>query len=87
MQINWKVRIKNPTFWVTLIPAVLLLIQCLLVPFGISWDYSVISEQLVNIVNAIFAVLAILGITVDMTTAGLSDSERAMTYNQPYKRD
>lgn len=87
MQINWKVRIKNPTFWVTLIPAVLLLIQCLLVPFGISWDYSVISEQLVNIVNAIFAVLAILGITVDMTTAGLSDSERAMMYTQPYKRD
>ena len=87
MTINWQVRIKNPTFWVTLIPAVLLLIQLVLGLFGITWDYSVISEQLVAIVNALFAVLAILGITVDMTTAGLSDSERAMSYKAPYKRD
>ena len=87
MQINWKVRVKNKIFWLTLIPAVLLLLQCILAPFGISWDYTVISEQLVNIVNALFAVLAILGITVDMTTAGVSDSPRALTYEEPYKKE
>lgn len=83
--INWKVRVKNPAFWVALIPAVLLTIQVVLAPFGISWDYSVLNEQLIAIVNAVFGVLAVLGIAVDMTTAGISDSQRAMGYEEPYK--
>lgn len=85
MKINWLVRIKNPAFWVALIPAVLLLVQVVLAPFGIVWDYTVINEQLVAIVNAVFAVLAILGIVNDMTTSGLGDSAHALTYTEPKK--
>ena len=81
--INWKVRIKNPAFWLALIPAVLLTIQVVLAPFGIVWDYSVLNDQLIAIVNAVFGVLAVLGIVVDMTTAGISDSQRAMGYDEP----
>lgn len=81
--INWKVRIKNPVFWVTLIPAVLLVIQTVLVPFGIYWDPTPLAEQLVAIVNAVFGVLVILGVVVDMTTDGIGDSDQAMTYDAP----
>lgn len=82
--INWKVRIKNPAFWLALIPAVLLTIQVVLAPFGITWDYSVLNEQLIAIVNAVFGVLAVLGVVVDMTTSGIADSQRALEYDEPY---
>ena len=38
--INWKVRIKNKTFWLSLIPALLLLAQALGAVFGLSLDLS-----------------------------------------------
>lgn len=85
MKINWLIRIKNPAFWLALVPAVLLLIQAVLAPFGYTWDYSLLNEQLVAIVNAIFGVLAILGVVVDMTTEGIGDSRMAMTYTEPHK--
>lgn len=81
--INITARIKNKTFWLTLIPAVLLLVQVCAAPFGYQWDFGVLNEQLAAIVNALFAVLAILGIVTDPTTAGLSDSKQAMTYDKP----
>ena len=43
-------------------------------------------EQLAAIINALFAVLAILGIVTDPTTAGVGDSAQALTYTEP-KRD
>ena len=84
MNINWKVRAKHPAFWLALVPAVLLLIQAVLAPFGYTWDYSLLNEQLVAIVNAIFGVLTILGVVVDMTTEGIGDSRRVMTYTDPH---
>ena len=78
MKINWKVRFKNPAFWLALIPAVLLLVQVIAAPFGYSWDFAVLNQQLAAIVNALFGVLSILGVAVDMTTAGFGDSERAL---------
>lgn len=83
MSINWKVRIKNKSFWLALIPAVLLLVQVCAAPFGYDWDFGVLNAQLAAIVNALFAVLAILGIVADPTTEGMGDSEQAMTYDEP----
>lgn len=82
MKINWKVRIKSKVFWVTLIPAVLLLLSKVLELFGVSFDTSALSEQLIAIVEAAFGVLVILGIVVDPTTSGVNDSERALTYTK-----
>ena len=81
--INTTARIKNKTFWLTLIPAVLLLVQVCAAPFGYQWDFGVLNEQLAAIINAIFAVLAILGVVNDPTTAGIGDSKQAMTYDKP----
>ena len=83
MNINWKVRIKNRAFWLAIIPATLLLAQAVLALFGVTWDYTVVSEQLVGIVNALFVVLAILGVVTDPTTEGMCDSEQAMGYDCP----
>lgn len=83
MKVNWKVRIKNKTFWTTMIPAALLVIQAVAGVFGFSLDLGDIGNKLLAVVNSVFAVLAILGIVVDPTTAGISDSTKAMTYNKP----
>lgn len=87
ININWMVRIKNKTFWVTLIPAVLLLIQAVATLFGYTLDLGEFGNSLITVVNSMFAVLAILGIVTDPTTDGLSDSQRAMTYIEPAKDD
>lgn len=76
--INWKVRIQNKQFWLSLIPAVLLLVQVVAVPFGYNFQLDVISKELLDIVNAVFVVLSILGIVTDHTTPGISDSQQVM---------
>ena len=81
--INVIVRIKNRTFWLALIPAVLLLVQVVAAPFGYQWDFVALNRQLADIVNALFAVLTIVGVVVDPTTKGIGDSARAMTYDKP----
>ena len=83
MMINWKVRLVNKNFWLSLIPAVLLLIQAVGAPLGMTLDFGALGNQLLAIVNAVFAVLAILGIVQDPTTKGISDSGLAMTYTEP----
>lgn len=85
--INWKVRLKNKNFWLSLIPAVLLLIQVVAAPFGYRWDFGVLGQQLTAIVNAAFAVLTIVGVVTDPTTEGVSDSSQAMEYNDPKKKE
>ena len=85
--INWKVRIKNKVFWLTFIPALLLLIQAIAAVFGYSLDFTNLQQKIINVVEALFAVLAILGIVTDPTTAGVGDSNLAMTYQKPKKDD
>lgn len=81
--INWTVRIKNKNFWIALIPAVLLLIQAVAAIFGFTLDLGDIGERILTAVNALFAVLAILGIVTDPTTSGVGDSAQALTYTKP----
>ena len=83
--INWKVRIKNKTFWITIIPAVLLLVQVVAAVFGYTLDLGELGNKLLAVVNAVFGVLALLGIVTDPTTAGISDSKQALTYEAPKK--
>lgn len=80
--INWEVRLKNKQFWITVIPAILLLIQSVASVFGYSLDFGELGDKLLTVVNAIFVVLSILGVVVDPTTKGVSDSDRAMTYTE-----
>lgn len=83
MSINWRVRIKNKAFWVAIIPASLLLVQQVCAVFGVALDFGDLQAQLVAIAGTVFTLLAILGIVADPTTAGVGDSEQAMTYTEP----
>ena len=81
--INWTVRVKNKNFWLAVIPAVLLLIQAVAAVFGYTLDLGDIGNKLIAVVNAAFGVLVVLGVVVDPTTAGISDSKQARGYNWP----
>ena len=81
--INWIVRIKNKNFWLAAIPALLLLVQTVAALFGFTLDLGEIGDKLLAVVNAVFALLAVLGVVNDPTTAGLKDSPRAMGYRKP----
>lgn len=81
--INWTVRFKNKSFWLSFIPAVLLLVQVVAALFGFELDLGDIGNRLIDVVNAVFAVLAILGIVTDPTTSGVTDSKQALTYDKP----
>ncbi|BCX29452.1 phage holin [Latilactobacillus curvatus] len=85
MKINWKVRVKNKMFWVAVVPAALLLIQVTLVPFGYRFEIEPLNSQLLAIVNAVFALLTILGVVNDPTTNGTADSTNALNYEAPRK--
>lgn len=78
MKINWKVRLKNPVFWITLIPAVIALVYTILGLFGVVPTIS--EDTLVNAFSTVITVLTTVGVLVDPTTKGTSDSERAMEY-------
>lgn len=81
--VNLKVRMRNKAFWLALIPALLILVQVVAGIFGYKIEIEGVTNQAMAAVNALFAVLAILGIVNDPTTAGFSDSDRAMAYTQP----
>ena len=69
MNIDWKARLTNKTFYVSVISLVILLAQQL------GFDATVyIPKNYVDIINTIFALLAVLGIVVDNSTKGLADS-------------
>lgn len=87
MKINWKVRIKNKTFWILGIPATLVLIQAVASLFGFTLDLSNIGNKLIDVVEAVFVLLAIIGIVIDPTTEGLSDSTQALTYELPKAKE
>ncbi len=83
MMVNWLVRFKNKNFWISFIPAVLLLVQAIAALFGFELQLGDLGDKLLAVVNALFAVLALLGVVNDPTTAGMSDSTLAMTYDKP----
>ncbi|MGM0166924.1 phage phi LC3 family holin [Enterococcus sp. AZ135] len=87
MSINWKVRIKSKAFWVGVVPLVILLIQAVAASFGYTLDLSSYGDKVLAVINALFALLAFLGITADPTTSGYSDSAKALKYSEPRKED
>ena len=76
----------NKNFWLTLIPAVLLLVQVVAAVFGYTLDFTELDGKLLAVVDDLFAVLTILGIVNDPTTEGIGDSELALTYEEPKKK-
>ena len=70
MKIDWKARLLNKTWWVSIIGAIVLLFQ----QIGLVDLANYIPKNYADIVNTIFIILTLLGITVDTSTKGVSDS-------------
>lgn len=81
MKINWKVRIKNPVFWLTMIPAVASFVYTMFGLFGVVPSIS--EDVIVNAFTAIVSALTTLGVLVDPTTKGLKDGALGITYTEP----
>ena len=82
--INWKIRLMNKQFWLSLIPALALTAQAVAAVFGWEIDLTTAVGKLLTVVNTVFALLVVLGIVVDPTTEGVGDSERALSYTAPW---
>ncbi len=83
MKINWKVRFHNKTFLTGLVSLVIVFVYNLLQLLEITpqVDQSVVMQ----VVEGILTILGMVGVITDPTTAGLTDSNRAMTYTEPHK--
>jgi len=83
MKMNWKVRFKNKTWLSMFISLIVGFIFNMLKLFDVV---PVFSENMVmNIISQVLTFLGLIGVLVDPTTAGISDSNRAMTYDEPYQ--
>ena len=83
MKINWKVRFRNKTFLLTFIPFV---ISCVYQLLSLLDIFPKVTENtILNLITQVINILALLGLVVDGTTAGIGDSERALTYKEPSK--
>lgn len=88
MKINWKVRLKNPVFWVGLAVAIVLPILTYL---GMSWEdmttWAALGDALLqavkNPVILVSVLVSVWNLINDPTTKGLSDSAQALTYDKP----
>lgn len=88
MKINIPVRIKNPWFWVGIVGVIITATGIDPQTFT-SWPAVLdgVISVLTNPVQLSAVVLAVLGVFVDPTTAGIEDSLRALTYQKPNKGD
>lgn len=81
MKINWKVRLKNPVFWLTAIPSIIAVVYTVLGVFDVVPTLS--EDEATKVLTALIAILTSLGVLVDPTTKGVNDSERALEYDKP----
>ena len=84
MNINWILRFKNKVTLITLIPMVVAFVYQVLSLFGVTPSLS--QNTIIDTAFALVELLAMLGIVVDPTTAGIDDGELGMSYTEPKAR-
>ena len=81
MKINWKVRLKNKVWLGSFCSLVVGFVYSMLALFDV---FPEVTQSLVlQMMNQVLTFLGLIGVIVDPTTAGLSDSERALGYEEP----
>lgn len=80
-KINWKLRFQNKVTLTALVLGIIAIIYQIINMFGgiPAFEY----QQVVDVATMIIDVLVLAGVVVDPTTAGVQDSERAMSYMKP----
>lgn len=88
MKINWKVRFKNPMFWIGIVVAV---VATVLTQLGVSWEQvtswetflQLFVDSVKNPVVVVAVITAVYNAVIDPTTKGVCDSKDALKYNKP----
>lgn len=88
MNINWRVRIKNPAFWVSIAIAI---VTPILAYFGLtaqdmtSWGaiWDVVVQAVSNPYVILTVAVSVYNAVIDPTSTGVTDSSRALQYNAP----
>ena len=83
---NWKVRLRQPYFWVGLVGIIL-------TAMGVNAEsltsWQAVYDAFIGLVSNPFMLgsvfMAVLGVFVDPTTSGVTDSKQALTYSTPKK--
>lgn len=83
MKLNLKARMRHKEFCVAALALILVLANQIAGVFG--HDITIYNEQITAISETVFTLLGLLGVFVDPTTRGLSDSKTAMGYTKPKK--
>lgn len=83
MKINWKLRLQNKATFTTIIFTLIAIVYKVLGFCGVI--PAIAQGQIEELAELIIFVLCLFGILIDPTTAGTSDSARAMRYEEPYK--
>ena len=82
MKLNWKVRFKNKVWLGSFLSLIVGFIYSMLSLFDI---FPEVTQSLVlQLINQVLTFLGLIGVIVDPTTAGLEDSDRAMSYAEPW---
>jgi len=81
-KINWKVRFKNKVWLATFLSLIIGFVFNILAMFDVYPKFT--QNQVIEIVTQALTFLGLIGVIVDPTTAGIEDSNRAMSYDEPW---
>ena len=81
-KINWKVRFKNKTWLTMFLSLIVGFVFNMLALFDVYPSFS--KNQVTEIIAQILTFLGLIGVLVDPTTEGIYDSNRAMSYEEPW---
>ena len=79
--INWKIRLQNKTWLLAMLAAVVAFVYQVLALLGIVPAVS--QDQVTQLIGLVINILVALGIVVDPTTSGVTDSQQALDYDKP----
>jgi phi LC3 family holin len=81
MNINWKLRLQNKAILTAIVLGIIAIVFQILAICDVA--PAVTQNEIVQVATMVIEVLALCGIVVDPTTAGISDSVQAMGYIAP----
>lgn len=88
MNINWKIRVKNVSFWVSVVISIF---TPILAYMGITaqdittWTAfgNVLLQAVSNPYILLMVAVSVYNAVIDPTSTGITDSTRALQYNSP----
>ncbi|MBR3429852.1 MAG: phage holin [Clostridia bacterium] len=82
MKLNWKVRFKNKVWLGSFLSLIVGFVYSMLALFDVFPEVT--QNLVVQLLNQVLTFLGLIGVIVDPTTSGLGDSDRAMSYTEPW---